>query len=336
MAEAYLNGKPGKWRTVGGRRIFIAEGQSLKEAMVASGKFKNLKDVEHQKNKISNDITNNVYVGKERDDKWEEYDAFNEIEKDKKAEESKAYFSNDNEKPISYYPEPMFKPSAKEINRLKDEWLKANEEYEEITNKKAPRDWESPEYKEYYKQREIARAKTQETKGKLLEEYAKTIPYNEMFDTAVNISGVKNAKFTEPKIEVDNSGRVFVHYESNELKSQSGIFSGSLKSVKLKQFNSEVTIDENGELGYWGSMSIRYEHNDGGSNGMNVIDYTYGDKGWDITDSAGYKYKNGKKITTVTGLTDYYMEYYGYSKEKAKERAQAKMDYIKDRENGEW
>lgn len=44
MAEAYLNGKAGVWRTVGGRRIFIANGQSLKDAMKASGKFKNLKD----------------------------------------------------------------------------------------------------------------------------------------------------------------------------------------------------------------------------------------------------------------------------------------------------
>ena len=42
MAEAYFNGKAGVWRTVGGRRIFIAEGQSLKEAMKASGKFNNI------------------------------------------------------------------------------------------------------------------------------------------------------------------------------------------------------------------------------------------------------------------------------------------------------
>lgn len=32
-----------KWRTVGGRRILIKDGQSLEDAMRASGKFKNLK-----------------------------------------------------------------------------------------------------------------------------------------------------------------------------------------------------------------------------------------------------------------------------------------------------
>lgn len=41
---ATFNGKDGVWRTVGGRHIFIANGQSLKDAMKASGKFKNLKE----------------------------------------------------------------------------------------------------------------------------------------------------------------------------------------------------------------------------------------------------------------------------------------------------
>ena len=41
---ATFNGKNGVWRTVGGRHIFIANGQSLKDAMKASGKFKHLND----------------------------------------------------------------------------------------------------------------------------------------------------------------------------------------------------------------------------------------------------------------------------------------------------
>lgn len=36
---ATLNGKDGVWRTVGGRRIFIANGEDLKTAMKNSGKF---------------------------------------------------------------------------------------------------------------------------------------------------------------------------------------------------------------------------------------------------------------------------------------------------------
>lgn len=34
-----FNGKMGVWRTIGGRRIFISDGQSLPEAMRVSGKF---------------------------------------------------------------------------------------------------------------------------------------------------------------------------------------------------------------------------------------------------------------------------------------------------------
>ncbi len=36
---ATLNGKQGVWRTVGGRRIFIADGEDLETAMRNSGKF---------------------------------------------------------------------------------------------------------------------------------------------------------------------------------------------------------------------------------------------------------------------------------------------------------
>ena len=42
MAE--YNGKQGVWRTIGGRRIFIADGEDLQTAMKNSGKFKNKKE----------------------------------------------------------------------------------------------------------------------------------------------------------------------------------------------------------------------------------------------------------------------------------------------------
>ena len=52
----------GVWRTVGGRRIFIKDGQDLASAMKESGKFEN-KQV-----KINNKLYKNVVQGKEIND----------------------------------------------------------------------------------------------------------------------------------------------------------------------------------------------------------------------------------------------------------------------------
>ena len=61
----------GAWRTVGGRRIFIKEGQDLASAMKESGKFKN------NQAKINNKLYKNVVQGKEIND--EELTDVNEI-----------------------------------------------------------------------------------------------------------------------------------------------------------------------------------------------------------------------------------------------------------------
>lgn len=77
----------GVWRTIGGRRVFIKEGQSLASAMKASGKFNNKKDIEHQQRKINNDISRNMFNKKEQAEKEKEYDAYEELKKTEKANE---------------------------------------------------------------------------------------------------------------------------------------------------------------------------------------------------------------------------------------------------------
>ena len=52
----------GVWRTVGGRRIFIKDGEDLATAMKNSGKFGN------KKNNKDNDLYKNVVQGKEIED----------------------------------------------------------------------------------------------------------------------------------------------------------------------------------------------------------------------------------------------------------------------------
>ena len=38
----------GVWRTVGGRKIFIKDGQDLQNAMAESGKFKNIRRIRYK------------------------------------------------------------------------------------------------------------------------------------------------------------------------------------------------------------------------------------------------------------------------------------------------
>lgn len=49
-----FNGKKGVWRTIGGRRVFIAEGQNINEAMKESGKFNNIRSKNAERNQKKN------------------------------------------------------------------------------------------------------------------------------------------------------------------------------------------------------------------------------------------------------------------------------------------
>lgn len=299
MAEAYFNGKAGVWRTVGGRRIFIAEGQSLKEAMKASGKFKNVKD--------------------------------NGKESDKNSEINK---TNDIGKNIAKNL-PYENPAREKAESLKNDYLKYYSDYKKYADKASAAGYGTEEYQKYAAKRSEAYQKAMEAKVGALTEFNKTIPYDEMFDVAKEISGSKNITFNEPKlVKGRDSGSLYTTYQSNDIKADTGVFSSVLKGARLENFNSSLSISEDGELSYWGTMSLRYQHNGGGTNGMEIMEYTYKDKtGWDITDSAGYKYKNGKRITSASALADYYMEYYGYSKENARVMANARMEELKRRES---
>jgi len=71
MAE--FNGKQGVWRTVGGRRIFIPDGDDLTTAMKNSGKFKNMfgKDISDQLTKNNKNVfTNSVEETKQEVQKY--------------------------------------------------------------------------------------------------------------------------------------------------------------------------------------------------------------------------------------------------------------------------
>lgn len=317
---AKFNGKDGVWRTVGGRHIFIANGQSLKDAMKASGKFKNLNDNKE-------DLEKNIQKDKEEGKDAEIIDipGFKDYEYNTKTGEVKVK-------------DDVLKEANRQ-NRLRIAKASAKEyeeyynDYKKYADKANEAGYGTTEYEKYSAKRKEAYQKAMDAKEVALTEFNKTIPYDEMFNAAKEISGSKNIVFEEPKLVKGSSGSLYTTYRSNDIKQDTGVFSSVLKGARLENFNSNLSISEDGELSYWGTMSLRYQHNGGGTNGMEIMQYTYKDKtGWDITDSAGYKYKNGKKITTASGLADYYMEYYGYSKEAAKVIAYSRMEELKRRD----
>lgn len=367
---ATLNGKDGVWRTVGGRHIFIANGQSLKDAMKASGKFKNLNDNKEKLEKIIQKDKEEGKVG-ERLKKIEDAERYDRLyDKYKESGMSDEKIKNLlGEKPKTglelndkdYIDIPGFKDyeyntktgeikvkddvlkEANRQNRLRTakanaeasakEYEKYYNDYKKYADKADEAGYGTTEYEKYSAKRKEAYQKAMDAKEVALTEFNKTIPYDEMFDVAKEISGSKNITFNEPKLVKGSSGSLYTTYRSNDIKQDTGVFSSVLKGARLENFNSSLSISEDGELSYWGTMSLRYQHNGGGTNGMEIMQYTYKDKtGWDITDSAGYKYKNGKKITTASGLADYYMEYYGYSKEAAKVIASSRMEELKRRD----
>ena len=58
-----------------------------------------------------------------------------------------------------------------------------------------------------------------DAKVEALTEFNKTIPYDEMFDAAKEISGSKNITFEEPKlVKGRDSGSLYTTYRSNDIQ----------------------------------------------------------------------------------------------------------------------
>ena len=121
-----FNESDGVWRTIGGRRVFIRDGQSLSDAMKESGKFKSAKKKEGVRTldgSLEKDNKGRV-VSQDEYDKFREaykngeiskedyrndnYDALKEKttksgERDKRTTKQDAYTNNEDERPIPAY-----------------------------------------------------------------------------------------------------------------------------------------------------------------------------------------------------------------------------------------
>lgn len=133
MAKNYkenFNDEDGVWRTVGGRRVFIKNGQSLSEAMIESGKFKNLrsdykkaKEEEAKKEEKKTDLKEKVAT----DDTYKAVSDYENGAKDYK--ETLERFGGDKEKMSARFKEMGYKSpveygEAKEQKEASSVWEK--------------------------------------------------------------------------------------------------------------------------------------------------------------------------------------------------------------------
>lgn len=204
-----------------------------------------------------------------------------------------------------------------ESERATSDYQKAKAEYDKAWEKYRDVDFNDKDYEKYKSLKDEAQEKYNVARKEAMNKFNETIPYQEMFKTGTEIAGV-NTKFTEPIM--DEKG--YVKYQSEDIRSQCGAFGKVLKECRLTQFNSSISFDEKtNEPFYWGSMDLSYQHNEGGSNGMRIMDYTYSTRnGWEMKDTKGNIYHNGRELKSASELAEYF-EGRGYTKETAMNKA---------------
>lgn len=204
-----------------------------------------------------------------------------------------------------------------ESERATSNYQKAKVEYDKAWEKYRDVDFNDKNYEKYKSLKDEAQEKYNIARKEAINKFNETIPYQEMFKTGTEIVGV-NTKFTEPIM--DEKG--YVKYQSEDIRSQCGAFGKVLKECRLTQFNSSISFDEKtNEPFYWGSMDLSYQLNEGGSNGMRIMDYTYSNRnGWEMKDTKGNIYHNGRELKSASELAEYF-EGRGYTKETAMNKA---------------
>jgi len=116
-------------------------------------------------------------------------------------------------------------------------------------------------------------------------EYAQAIDLSELFEHIRDFAQA-TCGFEQPEITTGRDGSVHINFKSYDIRPQTGPFSVILESCYFESFSSYVVADkETDELWFWVSVSIRYTHLDGGSNGMELCRADYRNGKWSFRDA---------------------------------------------------
>ncbi|MFV0485398.1 MAG: hypothetical protein ACK5MU_04230 [Candidatus Saccharimonadales bacterium] len=113
-------------------------------------------------------------------------------------------------------------------------------------------------------------------------DFAKTIDFRGLYKQ-IRASALIVAEFEIPQIAIRRE-KIHIEFASKNVASQTGPFSAILKHCYIHSFSNSVFRDKETDAPkYWVSVHIRYEHKDGGENGMDIGTALYCDGAWEFT-----------------------------------------------------
>lgn len=127
-------------------------------------------------------------------------------------------------------------------------------------------------------------------KKQRIEEFAHQIPFDGLFDYIKDLTGINDLSF-DIEFKKDRWGTIYPMFHSQNLADRVGFLNLIFKTIEISSFNSEVSADEPGwsnrdysqdyQLSYWCTVSFRYTHPSGGSNGVTFMTAWYDEQnGW--------------------------------------------------------
>ncbi len=85
-------------------------------------------------------------------------------------------------------------------------------------------------------------------------------------------------RFNEPRFKAENA---------SDVTGCAGIFSSVLRKCRIGTFSQHIEWTEADGFKVWFQLSLRYEHFDGGSNGMNIAAFRFQNGEWTMSDFKG-------------------------------------------------
>lgn len=112
-----------------------------------------------------------------------------------------------------------------------------------------------------------------------IQEFAESIPMEELFDHIKELTGLSDLKFEVSK-EFNRNGDFRILFESQDLADRVGFLKLLFKELYISNFGGYVNMRSSGKCYYWTSVTFDYVHPNGGMNGHTFCDVHYEDGQW--------------------------------------------------------